>query len=477
MLLRNALGLSLLLLSSCGGAGGAAVQPKDFTGAKALGTAPQKCAGTPKLARPIVVDLDPDARVDLEAAMKKGLVVVSYDCASLRVLSACRAKEGSYEFAGVSRKEQVVQMKSQDELSVNLPLSAGKLGGEVQSGRSIDLALVLIGRSTTTVDVLNKAALAGNCEGATHYLQNASLGAFSMATGSAGKISAVSELFGVGASGKSEASRSAQTSDGSLDACRKSDPDAPAPPTECRSPLRVELQPLSESAPVVASAAKPEEQPEVSACPAGYSFAGGICTRTPATAHLCDPKNTEECRAECDKGSLESCYNFGIYQSPATASPYLKKACDGGHGNSCGALAIYILTLRKGDAARAEAIGQATRGCELGGSESCSALGVALSQDHKDDAGAVKAYRRSCAFGDDEGCRKLGDFYLFGWGVKIDVARANALYVRACEGSDALACFALAEAFASGKNAPKDPAKAADYKHKACVRGFKEACK
>src|SRR5687767_9235086 len=132
-------------LASCGGHGGELVRPKDFVARDAVGAPAPACTGAPQLAKPLVVDLDPDARVDLEAAMKKGVVVVAYDCQSLRVLPACKLEASGYEYAGVSRKEQVVQMKSQDELSVNLPLAAQKFGGSVQAGRSIDLALVLIG--------------------------------------------------------------------------------------------------------------------------------------------------------------------------------------------------------------------------------------------------------------------------------------------------------------------------------------------
>jgi hypothetical protein len=64
------------------------------------------CTGTPKQAKPLIVDLDPDARVDLEATMKKGVAVVAYDCKSFRVLPACKVPEARYEYAGVSRKTE-----------------------------------------------------------------------------------------------------------------------------------------------------------------------------------------------------------------------------------------------------------------------------------------------------------------------------------------------------------------------------------
>ena len=81
--------------------------------------------------------------------MKGGLAVVSYDCKSLKVLNGCKV-EGTYEFAGVSRKEQVVQMTSADELAANLPLSVAKLSAEMQRGKSIDLAIVMVGKRSAT---------------------------------------------------------------------------------------------------------------------------------------------------------------------------------------------------------------------------------------------------------------------------------------------------------------------------------------
>ena len=126
--------------------------------------------GDAKLARPLIIDLEADAHVDLEASMKKGVVVIAYDCKSLRVLSNCKLAEGGYDYVGVGRKEQVVQLKGVDELKVNLPLSAGKLGPEVEAGRSIDLALVYVGRRTTLVLQARRADLTGSCVGATHYL-------------------------------------------------------------------------------------------------------------------------------------------------------------------------------------------------------------------------------------------------------------------------------------------------------------------
>src|SRR6185436_9885133 len=126
---------------------------------------------------------------------------------------------------------------------------------EMESGRSIDLALALVGLRSTTISKVDRTELSGSCEGATHFMQTASVGAFSMATGSVGKVAAAAELFSVGAKASSESSRKAVTSDGSLKDCMSSDPDADAPPKQCRAPISVQLLPI-QTAPAAPTKAK-----------------------------------------------------------------------------------------------------------------------------------------------------------------------------------------------------------------------------
>ncbi len=230
--------------------------------------------------------------------MKKGVVAVACDCNTLRVVPNCKVAEVGYDYVGVNRKEQVVQLKGADELKVNLPLSANKLGAEVQAGRSIDLGLVYVGRRSTVVGKVKRGELKGACEGVTHYLLNATVGAFALSTGATGKAAAVAEVFQVGASAKSESSRHAASSDGSLEACRGSDAGSEAPPAECGSPLRVELIPIAADAPALADAGpKGKAEPggekdaaleakkalaqkvEANPCRDGYVWAEGICAR------------------------------------------------------------------------------------------------------------------------------------------------------------------------------------------------------
>jgi TPR repeat protein len=468
--LRNLLcGVSLLtLLPSCGGAVGEKLRPSDHTASGALGGSAPTCAGAPKYAKPLIVDLDPDARVDLEATMKSGVAVVAYDCASFRVLSSCKVPESSaYEYAGVSVKEQLLQMNSVDDLQANMPISSAKLGAEVKSGRSIDLALVLVGRRSTTLAKVTRDDLIGSCDGATHFVQTATLGGFSMATGSIGKAAAVAEVFSYGGSAKSESERKAMNKDGSLEVCRKAEPDADKPPAECRAPLRVELSPIVGALVAPEKADKKGDKKDAVAvenpCPEGFIFSDGICTRNKGQAHQCDPKNEEECQTQCNKGSAESCFNYGILvkkgkKSAAAAMPFQKKACDGGFADGCAELGRAMMLNADGpDVAQLakSALVVLNKGCDGGSALACDAAGdVYIEPDYKVRSipSAMKVYDRACDLGRGIACWSLSEIYFKGNGVPKNPDMGVAYLTKACQGGDAGECDGLADIYAKGSD-------------------------
>lgn len=460
--------VSLLLVSStlsCGGAVGEALRPEDHTALGATGAkAPTTCTGVPKLAKPLIVDLDPDARVDLEASMKKGVTVVAYDCVSFRVLSACKVPEARYEYAGVAIKEQVIQMNSLDDLHVNLPISSGKLGAEMKSGRSVDIALVRIGMTSTPLAQITRTEMTGACEGATHFVQNATLGAFSLATGSVGKAAVMAEMFQVGGGAASESERKAMNKDGSLDDCRHSDPDGMAPPPQCRSPLQVELFPILVDAPAGAGKGKKDEKSKSveaaeNPCPEGYSFADDKCTLGTAQAHLCDPKNEVECKEQCGKGNAESCLNLGRLKkgTAGAAMPFYKKACDGGAFDGCGALAMEMSPDDESPNVATEAraaLKVAHQGCEGGSGYTCDIEGDYLmdaSYKIRDVPAAMKAYSRGCSLGFGTSCWSLAKIHFVAKDVPRDAAKGVELLNKACQAGNADECEELAGIHESGK--------------------------
>lgn len=489
--------VGVVVIAGCGGKAGDLVRPKDFTGASALGSAAPICkpGEAAQLAEPLVIDLDPSARVALEVAMQeKRVVVVSYDCVTLRVLPGCKGPEAEYTYAGVQRKEQIVQMKGSDELKANLPLSAGRLGSEIQSGRSIDLGLVFVGQETTVVAKVQRQELTGNCEAATHYLQTASVGAFSIATGSSGKVTAMGDLFKVAsASAKSESARSASSFDGSLEACRKSSPRAPSPPDECGGPIRIEIHPI-ESAGAAATTAKPDAgktttkeaagpgggsrrpAPETMACRGGLHFVDGICTRDTPNGYLCARDDLEDCRAQCDKGNGGSCFNLGFITGDDEKVRAYKRGCDLGHANSCAELGYvsnrgsYFNEKEPGDFAKV--IGLFDKACAMGSPFGCyylgSALGDSASPKTHDPVEAFKALDRGCSLGNADACSETARAYLEGNGVAKDTKQGIDYFVKACQSGILKVCEDFARTLRFGRRVPKDPERALKIYTKLC---------
>ena len=171
------------VVACAAGGPGAAMRPNDPTAGDALG---ESCSAVAPYGQPLVVDWKPHERANLEEAMASGVAVVAYDCNSLRLLGDCHV-EGSYGTLGVSRKEEVVELESADEIKANLPTFGVKLAAdfraEIQRGSAINLAMILIGKRRTTVSSAGRGQLRGTCDGATHFVRGAFMGAFAMGTG------------------------------------------------------------------------------------------------------------------------------------------------------------------------------------------------------------------------------------------------------------------------------------------------------
>ena len=454
-------------IAGCTRTVGDALRPEDHTAASVTGAA-LECSGAAGRIKPLVVDWDPDARVDLEAAMQGSVVVVKYDCPTIEILPGCSV-EGSYSYAGVSRKEQVIQMQNMDDVHANIPISSASVGVEIQSGRAIDLATVLVGRQSTTVSSLSPERLSGDCEGATHFVRSASLGAFSMATGSKGKAAVAAELFNYGGGASSDSERAALNSDGNLESCRTSDPGAPNPPSECQAPVRIELVPISGEV-VAANAGGDGEDGEgrksaaaENPCMPGYVYADGLCTRPGgAVAYLCDPTDEGECKTQCDKGNADSCFNYGrlLLDKSKPADAPLTKACDADIVEACTLLGeeLWYDADPEEDPQADQKINRAysllVRGCDGGDGYGCELVGDILSDDDlpsHDPKGAFAYYHRSCDLGSGFGCSAAAGAYFKGEGAAKDVGKGLELLLRSCQAGSWDECGEIGAVFSNGR--------------------------
>ena len=82
------------------------------------------------------------------------------------------------------------------------------------------------GWRTTSRSVTAKDELSGACEGATHFVRSANVGAFAVASGTRGQLKTAGELFGLGASAASKSEKRSVRRDGDIQACEASSADA-----------------------------------------------------------------------------------------------------------------------------------------------------------------------------------------------------------------------------------------------------------
>ncbi|MFO0642826.1 MAG: tetratricopeptide repeat protein [Polyangiaceae bacterium] len=513
-----ALGASLFACGGPAGAVGEAVRPKAATGHEAMGEANIAACAKAVAGEPLVVDLKSNERSDLEVAIKDGVAVVSFDCKNLKILKGCSAP-GSYRFAGVTRKEDVVRMTNADELAANLPLTGAQLAGEMKRGSTLDLALVTVGKKRTTASEITRPELTGGgtCDSATHVVRGVYVGAFALATGTEGEVKAVAQIFGAGTSAQSSSAKKTEARDGDLEACRKSSPDANEPPAQCAAVTRLELVPIVAAKKTAEESKQQEAQADTPACPSGFTWGGTKCVSGKAAQKACDRETgtPEECAAACNAGNAESCFNLAVYASePARtitepggktrttrfASPnpdlaMLEKACALGHGVSCSRAAnTYIAKTyapKTTEAERVKAGERATKlhtaGCNLGEPHSCVAMAEAFDPSSAERPGTTKSAdkhlaftRRACDLGLGYACGRLGDMHRDGkGGAKEDSKLAIEAYERQCSSggfSDGDGCYKIGAIYANGKGLPVDKDKALTHLERACNLHSMFAC-
>jgi hypothetical protein len=285
-----------------------------------------------------------------------------------------------------------------------------------------------------------------------------------MSTGSVGKVRAVAEMFGAGGGASSSSERHVHTTDGDLTACRSSTSDAPKPPEECQSALRVELVPFV--------AAHPQPPPDsaggdarasntaTNRCGAGLVWSGAACVKpngASAPGTPCDGKSFDACKTACTGGSAPSCRLAAIVAKSdaekAQGHDLMKAGCDLGEGSACTELAIDLPV--RDSTTLADAIALLQHGCDIGDAWGCFYLAgmyVRSSPPYTQDFVKVAAYeQRACDLGFGAGCRELAQLYIDGKGVAKDPQRAEGLLTRACDGGKALPCERLGNAYVKGE--------------------------
>jgi hypothetical protein len=387
---------------------------------------------TPARADLMVVDWTPEARGDLEVAMKEGLALLQYDCKSAKLVPSC-SLAGTYGYIGTTKREKKIEMATSDAVAANLPVSGvswlTEIGGKFGRETALLAQMVMIGKRSSAKKVAQRGELEGTCTEATHYVRAATVGAFAVASGSKAEIGATATLMGKGGTADSKSATKLESQDGDMAACDSSTPDSKQPPAQCGAIVRIELEPIG-----AAPAAMPELV--VPACAPGFVMSDGACVR-PDQPHQCSPDDAAACKTQCDAGNLASCATAATLGKDVELA---KKACEGNIPLGCRVQA-ELTTAAKDKVAILE------RACAAGDGAGCVDLGVVKLADKKLAGDAQYAFRRACYGGGEfEGCTQLGLLYVEGkGGMTKNVKLATQFLEKACKEGSKRGCDELAK--------------------------------
>ncbi len=150
------------------------------------------------------------------------------------------------------------------------------------------------------------------------------------------------------------------------------------------------------------------------------------------------------------------------------------RACDGGRGASCAALAELQLSGRLGAYRPALAEQLQHRACVSGHTPSCASVARALVRT--EPGRAAKLLAMGCATADAGQCAELANLLERGVGIPRDLVRARKLRQQACDAEHAPACRALGFMWQQGVGGPSGTANAVALFRRACDADDADAC-
>jgi len=211
---------------------------------------------------PLVVDWPAPKRAHLEAAAKRGTIVVRYSGCDFDVLAGCRVPDSTYEYTPLTRKTEQISITDEKLLYARLPFGAASLEGNLQGSGKLDINMTIVGQFDSDLYEAFGTTLEGDCTGATHIVRSLTVGAFEIKTSGSkttgGGASAVTATAGVNESRTS--GRNVLTADGDPSACATPHHSALSPPSNCGAPVQVVLAAISPNDPPPTSLT-PQPQP------------------------------------------------------------------------------------------------------------------------------------------------------------------------------------------------------------------------
>lgn len=241
--------------------------------------------------RPILVEWPATEKAALLSSSEQGVVFVSYDGYTLRLLTGC-ALPGEYRFTPTSRSIDGLEIANRDDLYAKLPLGAVSLKGELGVGKRISVKYVAVGARTASIMSYHRAGLPRHCSEATHFIKDMVVGAYRILVLSDAALSAGVDVQSIGAGGSHSSSGELFKRDGDLDACI--DQSTPAEDRRCQAVIQLALVPLETTAAQLASRREEDERrgkgkeqicPQMAAAPAHTAASLFVAANVDDKAH------------------------------------------------------------------------------------------------------------------------------------------------------------------------------------------------
>jgi hypothetical protein len=207
---------------------------------------------------PLIVEWPGTNKVELDAATKSGIVLVSYKGCTLKVLPKCSI-DGGYNFTPVTPARDTLKMSTVSDLYAKLPLGAASLKAELALGTTLELDYIAVGQRLASS--APKERVTGDCSLATHYIDRITVGAYHLDALASGELSGGVEVPGAGVgAGRKEANRRLRGS-GELTVCEGQAPntESEAQASKCYAILQIGLSPIEEALLQPGAAPRPTE--------------------------------------------------------------------------------------------------------------------------------------------------------------------------------------------------------------------------
>jgi len=195
---------------------------------------------------PFVVDFAPHEASALLLGLRRGAVIVQFDAQGLRILEDCSAGTTSqgYTARGLRPIETRLKLSREEEIVAKLPRTgatlARDLAGDLPRGGHVRIDAV-VAFALSLLEIPERKALQGSCEGASHVVKRARLGAFLLSVDRS-SMRNVSNAY-TSRLGPPTAYATLRE-EGFPSACATVTPETAAPPARCDAVVSVDLEPL-----------------------------------------------------------------------------------------------------------------------------------------------------------------------------------------------------------------------------------------